>query len=95
MLIFCCPGSTLSVIIELKNTISIIVSAIIAVFYTLIGGLYSVAYTDVIQGLFIFVGLVSEFLTARVIKPCNRRRYKSVLKVIDEFLNRELYITAK
>ncbi|XP_064618217.1 high-affinity choline transporter 1-like [Liolophura sinensis] len=50
-------GSTLSVIIELKNTISIIVSAIIAVFYTLIGGLYSVAYTDVIQGLFIFIGL--------------------------------------
>lgn len=36
---------------------SIITSATIAVIYTLIGGLYSVAYTDVIQLFCIFIGL--------------------------------------
>ena len=40
-------------------TNSVVLSACIAVFYTLIGGLYSVAYTDVIQLICIFVGLVS------------------------------------
>ena len=52
-------GATLSVILELDTRISIIVSACIAVFYTLFGGLYSVAYTDVVQLICIFVGLVS------------------------------------
>lgn len=50
-------GASLSVILHLTQTISIIVSACIAVFYTLIGGLYSVAYTDVVQLFCIFVGL--------------------------------------
>lgn len=36
---------------------SVILSSMIAVFYTLFGGLYSVAYTDVIQLFCIFVGL--------------------------------------
>lgn len=31
----------------------------IAIFYTLVGGLYSVAYTDVVQLFCIFIGLVS------------------------------------
>ena len=52
-------GATVSVVINLDRFTSIIVSACIAVFYTLIGGLYSVAYTDVIQLACIFVGLVS------------------------------------
>ena len=52
-------GATVSVVINLDRLTSIIVSACIAVFYTLIGGLYSVAYTDVIQLICIFVGLVS------------------------------------
>jgi Na+/proline symporter len=38
---------------------SVVLSACIAIFYTLIGGLYSVAYTDVIQLFCIFIGLVS------------------------------------
>ena len=38
---------------------SVVASACVAVFYTLIGGLYSVAYTDVIQLFCIFIGLVS------------------------------------
>lgn len=52
-------GSTLRVIIGLSHEVAIISSACIAVFYTLFGGLYSVAYTDVVQLICIFVGLVS------------------------------------
>lgn len=50
-------GTTLAVIIDLDYTVSVIVSAAIAVFYTFVGGLYSVAYTDVVQLICIFVGL--------------------------------------
>lgn len=41
----------------MDNRTSVILSACIAVFYTLFGGLYSVAYTDVIQLFCIFIGL--------------------------------------
>ena len=51
-------GATLTVILDLALTQSVILSACVAVFYTLIGGLYSVAYTDVIQLFCIFIGLV-------------------------------------
>ena len=51
-------GATLTVILDLPITESVILSACVAVFYTLIGGLYSVAYTDVIQLFCIFIGLV-------------------------------------
>uniref|UniRef100_A0A915Q563 High-affinity choline transporter 1 n=1 Tax=Setaria digitata TaxID=48799 RepID=A0A915Q563_9BILA len=50
-------GATLSVILEINMTLSVIISAIIAVFYTFTGGLYAVAYTDVVQLFCIFVGL--------------------------------------
>ncbi|XP_059170538.1 high-affinity choline transporter 1-like [Physella acuta] len=50
-------GSTLSVIMELEPRPAIIISACVALFYTLIGGLYSVAYTDVVQLFCIFFGL--------------------------------------
>jgi len=50
-------GSTLQVILKLDINVSIIVSAAIAVMYTLIGGLISVAYTDVFQLFFIAFGL--------------------------------------
>lgn len=53
-------GATISVVIDLDRVPSIIVSACIAMCYTLIGGLYSVAYTDVIQLICIFLGLVSR-----------------------------------
>ena len=39
---------------------AIVASACIALFYTLIGGLYSVAYTDVVQLFCIFLGLVGS-----------------------------------
>jgi len=53
-------GATLAVIIDMEQGTSVILSACIAVFYTLFGGLYSVAYTDVIQLFCIFIGLVSS-----------------------------------
>ncbi|XP_071946763.1 high-affinity choline transporter 1-like isoform X2 [Antedon mediterranea] len=50
-------GSTFSVILDINKTASIIISACIAMFYTLFGGLYSVAYTDVVQLSCIGLGL--------------------------------------
>ncbi|KAJ0177550.1 hypothetical protein K1T71_006423 [Dendrolimus kikuchii] len=50
-------GATLAVIIDMDQRTSVIFSACVAVFYTLFGGLYSVAYTDVIQLFCIFIGL--------------------------------------
>nr|XP_046250812.1 high affinity choline transporter 1-like isoform X2 [Scatophagus argus] len=50
-------GGTISVILGLSSAISIIISAAVSIIYTFLGGLYSVAYTDVIQLFFIFVSL--------------------------------------
>ncbi|KAG9492511.1 high affinity choline transporter 1 [Eleutherodactylus coqui] len=50
-------GATISVIVDIDINISVVVSALIAIFYTLVGGLYSVAYTDVVQLFCIFLGL--------------------------------------
>ncbi|KAK9540298.1 hypothetical protein VZT92_002759 [Zoarces viviparus] len=50
-------GGTMSVILDLPYIYSIIISSVVAMIYTLLGGLYSVAYTDVIQLILIFVSL--------------------------------------
>lgn len=50
-------GATVKVILQLDQTHSVIASACIALFYTFTGGLYSVAYTDVVQLAAIFAGL--------------------------------------
>uniref|UniRef100_A0A3Q1JR72 High affinity choline transporter 1-like n=1 Tax=Anabas testudineus TaxID=64144 RepID=A0A3Q1JR72_ANATE len=50
-------GGTMSVILDLPYAYSIIISSLVAIIYTLLGGLYSVAYTDVIQLVLIFVSL--------------------------------------
>ena len=50
-------GSTLQVMLGVNQTLTIVFSACIAVLYTLAGGMYSVAYTDIIQLAFIFGGL--------------------------------------
>ncbi|KAM4604282.1 high affinity choline transporter 1-like isoform 2-T4 [Polymixia lowei] len=42
-------GVTMSVILDFPYTYSTLISAAVAIIYTLLGGLYSVAYTDVIQ----------------------------------------------
>lgn len=52
-------GASISVVIDIDTTTSIIVSGAIAISYTLVGGLYSVVYTDVVQLICIFIGLVS------------------------------------
>lgn len=61
-------GATVSVVVGLDRFTSVIASACIAIFYTLLGGLYSVAYTDVIQLICIFVGLVSMLSGVRYLK---------------------------
>ncbi|KAM8732581.1 high-affinity choline transporter 1-like [Acanthopagrus schlegelii] len=50
-------GATMSVILDLPYTFCIWISAAVAIIYTLMGGLYSVAYTDIIQLTLIFVSL--------------------------------------
>ncbi|XP_074504770.1 high-affinity choline transporter 1-like [Sebastes fasciatus] len=50
-------GATMSVILDLSYTGCIWISATVAIIYTLLGGLYSVAYTDIIQLTLIFFSL--------------------------------------
>ncbi|XP_029691070.1 high-affinity choline transporter 1-like [Takifugu rubripes] len=50
-------GGTMSVVLDLSFTVCIWISAAVAITYTLLGGLYSVAYTDIVQLILIFVGL--------------------------------------
>lgn len=50
----------MSVILDLSYTVSIWISAAVAITYTLMGGLYSVAYTDIIQLILIFISLVGS-----------------------------------
>ncbi|CAJ1058501.1 high-affinity choline transporter 1-like [Xyrichtys novacula] len=50
-------GATMSVILDLSYAICIWISAAVAIVYTLLGGLYSVAYTDIIQLILIFFSL--------------------------------------
>nr|AKN21420.1 slc5a-5 [Schmidtea mediterranea] len=50
-------GATITVILNVGDDIAVILSSIIAVAYTMFGGLYAVAYTDVVQLFCIFVGL--------------------------------------
>ena len=49
----------MSVILDLPYTLCIWISAAVAIVYTLLGGLYSVAYTDIIQLTLIFFSMVS------------------------------------
>ncbi|CAK6970707.1 high affinity choline transporter 1-like [Scomber scombrus] len=50
-------GGTVSTVLDIQSSLAVAVSAAVAIIYTLMGGLYSVAYTDVIQLGFVFVGL--------------------------------------
>lgn len=52
-------GVTLSVFSDLPLSLCIWISAAVAVVYTVLGGLYSVAFTDVIQLSLVFCSLVS------------------------------------
>ncbi|XP_041804066.1 high-affinity choline transporter 1-like [Chelmon rostratus] len=50
-------GGIMSVVLDLSYTVCIWVSAAVVIIYTVLGGLYSVAYTDVIQLVLIFISL--------------------------------------
>jgi high affinity choline transporter 7 len=50
-------GTTFAAVLQLDLTTSILISAAVAVAYTAVGGLWSVAYTDVAQLVCILVGL--------------------------------------
>lgn len=54
------PGVTMAVILDLSYSLSIWISAAVAIVYTLLGGLYSVAYTDIIQLILIFITSVGH-----------------------------------
>ncbi|CAJ1054922.1 high affinity choline transporter 1-like isoform X1 [Xyrichtys novacula] len=50
-------GGTVSVVMDISSSLAVSISAAVAIVYTLMGGLYSVAYTDVIQLTFMLLGL--------------------------------------
>ncbi|XP_061112112.1 high-affinity choline transporter 1-like [Conger conger] len=50
-------GGTISIILDVSSFYTICISAAVAIIYTLLGGMFSVAYTDVIQLVFIFFSL--------------------------------------
>ncbi|XP_035847923.1 high affinity choline transporter 1-like [Sander lucioperca] len=52
-----CLGGTMSVVLDLSFTACVWISAAVAITYTLLGGLYFVAYTDIIQLVLIFFSL--------------------------------------
>ncbi|CAN9500225.1 unnamed protein product [Ophioblennius macclurei] len=51
-------GGTMSVVLDLSFLVCIWISAAVAIVYTLMGGFYSVAYTDIIQLILVLGGLV-------------------------------------
>ena len=50
-------GTTFAAVLDFDVPMSILISAAVAIGYTVVGGLWSVAYTDVVQLLCMFVGL--------------------------------------
>ncbi|XP_034434876.1 high-affinity choline transporter 1-like [Hippoglossus hippoglossus] len=50
-------GGTVSVVLDISSSLAMGISASVAITYTLMGGLYSVAYTDVVQLGLMFFGL--------------------------------------
>ncbi|MEL6671792.1 MAG: sodium:solute symporter family protein [Bacteroidota bacterium] len=50
-------GTTFAIILGLSTEVSIITSAAVAIIYTMVGGLRSVAYTDVVQLIMLGIGL--------------------------------------
>ena len=49
----------MSVVLDLSFSVCIWISAAVAIIYTVLGGLYSVTYTDVIQLSLVLLSLVS------------------------------------
>ncbi|PIO30541.1 hypothetical protein AB205_0118290 [Aquarana catesbeiana] len=77
-------GATVRVILDVSGYISIIISACTVILYTLLGGLYSVAYTDVIQLLFMMVSLWICVPFALLNSASENIAYTAVNKVYQE-----------
>ncbi|BHF82712.1 hypothetical protein SprV_0802585100 [Sparganum proliferum] len=93
-------GATIAVVIGLDNTTSVITSTCIALLYTIFGGLYSVAYTDVVQLFCIFIGLwlsVPFAMTNPAVHPIhvNSSRWIGSMKASDSaiYLDNMLMLT--
>ncbi|XP_076457464.1 high-affinity choline transporter 1-like [Babylonia areolata] len=81
-------GATLSVIMDIPPEPAIIASACIALFYTLIGGLYSVAYTDVVQLFCIFLGLWVSLpfaMTHEAVSPLSTNATELWIKTVEPY----------
>ena len=63
--LFIPAGSALSVILGISVELGVIVSTVTAVAYTLVGGLFAVAYVDIIQLVTVGLGLVSGIVSCR------------------------------
>ncbi|KAI4789918.1 hypothetical protein KUCAC02_032686 [Chaenocephalus aceratus] len=50
-------GRTMSVVLDFPFSVCVWISAAIAIIYTLLGGFYSVAYTDIVQLILLFISL--------------------------------------
>ncbi|KAG9337548.1 hypothetical protein JZ751_028565 [Albula glossodonta] len=50
-------GGAMSVILDIPSYYTVVISAAVAILYTLLGGMYAVAYTDIIQLIFMFLSL--------------------------------------
>ena len=66
-------GYTFSILLELNFETAIIVSASTAIAYTFMGGLWSVAYTDVIQLIFILLDSDLLFLMLSILQGALKR----------------------
>ncbi len=73
-IVLCFPGGTMSIILGLSSAVSVIISAAVSIIYTFLGGLYSVAYTDIIQLIFVFVSLVRNSGSAVVSESNDKKR---------------------
>src|SRR5262249_41383543 len=51
-------GTTLEVLLNLERTQAVLLSAVVVTSYTMLGGLWSVAYTDLVQFSFVPLGLL-------------------------------------
>jgi len=83
-------GASLAVILNMGHDTAIIISAGVAIFYTVVGGLYSVAFTDVIQLICIFIGLwlgVGFALVHPAVRPIGETMFENAPWSVESFGN--------
>ncbi|XP_065061170.1 high-affinity choline transporter 1-like isoform X2 [Rhopilema esculentum] len=70
-------SATISIVMNISRELSVAASACIAVFYTFLGGLWSVAYTDVAQLICMFIGMwltIPFALTHKAVTPISQTK---------------------